>query len=147
MNLAGGALTASIDSNQDQAGATFQSIGSISAGSVLISGTGANDNVTIGKSLTTSIDSVVFSNLDTVTLNGSLSSATTVGTTGTVKDLLLNDDADIDAVGSINLSTVTNGLSLTGASGARNTIQVTGLAGGPAGHLAVFPGSVFAPPV
>ncbi|MEI7462497.1 MAG: hypothetical protein WCK15_24120, partial [Pirellula sp.] len=127
-DLTGGALVATIDSNGDETGATFQSGGGISAGSVLISGTGANDNVTIGSSLTTTVGSIGFSNLDTVTLNGSLSSKTTVGITGTVKDLRLSGGADIDAVGSIDLSTGTNGLSLTGASGASSTIRATGMA-------------------
>ncbi|MEI7462287.1 MAG: hypothetical protein WCK15_23065, partial [Pirellula sp.] len=128
MNLAGGTLAATIDSNGDETGAKFQSSGTISAGSVSISGTGANDNVIIGSSLTTTVGSIAFSNLDTVTLNGSLSSATTVGTTGTVKEMLLNGGSSIVAVGTIDLTSLSNGLSLTGASGASNTIQATGLA-------------------
>jgi hypothetical protein len=128
IDLTGGTLTATIDSNDDETGATFQPNGSISAGAVFISGRGANDDVTIDSGLTTTVGSIVFSNLDTVTLNTSISSKTTVGTTGTVKNLLLNGGADINAVGSIDLSTVTNGLSLTGASGTNSTIQATGVA-------------------
>jgi hypothetical protein len=128
IDLTGGTLTATIDSNDNETGATFKPNGSISAGAVLISGRGANDDVTIDSGLTTTVGSIVFSNLDTVTLNTSISSKTTVGTTGTVKELLLSGGADINAVGSIDLSKVTNGLSLTGASGTNSTIQATGVA-------------------
>ncbi|MEI7460018.1 MAG: hypothetical protein WCK15_11470, partial [Pirellula sp.] len=126
INLTGGNLTVTIDNNNDLPVASFQSSGTISAGSVSISGNGANDNVTIGNTLTTTVGSIGFSNLDTVTLNGDVSATTTFGTTGTVNDLKLGSEADIDAVDTIDLTLVTNGLSLVGDNETTNKLTATG---------------------
>ena len=79
IDLSGGTLTAAIDSDNDNVGATFQSTGALSAGSISITGsTAGNDDVTIGSTMTSTTGAIQFSKIDDLSLQGDTTAATNI---------------------------------------------------------------------
>ncbi len=131
VNLSNGNLTATIDSNNDQAGATFSSAGDVTAGSVSIVGTQKNDDAIIGSSSTPStlrstVGSIQFSNIRTLTLQQAVNAKTTLAITTTLNKLLLGSGATIDTGGLLDLATNVPQIELSGTNGTTNTLTAKG---------------------
>ena len=126
--LLGGSLTAIIDSNNNDAGATFQSTGALSAGSISIAGsTTVNDHVTIGSTATSTTGAILFSKIDDLALQGDVTAATTVAFTNVAGPLVLGSNADVTANnGSLDFSSIASGVLLGGVTGSTNLIEARG---------------------
>jgi len=126
--LLGGSLTATIDSNNNDAGATFQSTGALSAGSISIAGsTTVNDHVTIGSTATSTTGAIQFSNIDDLAFQGDVTAATNLTFTNVIGPLVLGSNADVTANnGSLDFSSIASGVLLGGVTGSTNLIEARG---------------------
>lgn len=127
LQIGSGDLSATIDSNSNQANAFFQSSGAMSAGSMTFTGTSTNDNVTFGGSVSTSLAAIQFSNLDDITFLGSVSSATSITFTNINGQLVLGNNVSVATTnGSLDLSPIAGGILLNGPNGTSNSITANG---------------------
>ncbi len=131
INLSGGTLSATIDSNNDDANATFQSTGALSAGSISISGSATvNDNVTLGSAVTTSTGAIQFSQISSLTFQGDVTAATNVTFSSITGQLALGSSVDITANnGPIDFSPITSGILLAGNNGSTNVLTAKSATG------------------
>ncbi len=132
INLSGGTFTATIDSNNDDLNATFQSTGALSAGSISISGsTTVNDDVTIGSTMAATTGSIQFTKIDDLTFQGDVTTATNITFTNVAGPLSLGSNVDVTANnGPINFSSITSGIQLAGSNGSVNILTANGATGG-----------------
>ncbi|MDX1926266.1 MAG: hypothetical protein SFV81_07105, partial [Pirellulaceae bacterium] len=131
INLQNGTLTSTIDSDNNNVGATFQSSGALSAGAISLTGSAtANDNVTLGSTATTTTGAIQFSQFNNLTIQGDVTAATNVTFTSIAGSLSLASNVDITANnGPLNLATIASGLQLTGSNGSTNQLTAQGATG------------------
>jgi hypothetical protein len=131
VNLAGGTLTANVDTNNDDNNATFQSTGALSAGAMSINGsTAANDNITLGSTATTTTGAIQFSQINNLTFQGDVTAATNITFSNIAGSLALGSNVDVTANnGPIDFSTITSGIQLTGSNGSTNILTANGATG------------------
>ncbi len=129
--LSGGAFSATIDSDNNDNNATFHSIGTLSAGSISITGSATNnDDVTLDSSVTATTGSIQFSRIDDLSLLGDVTAATDVSFTNVSGLLSLGSNADITAnTGPIDFSTISAGIQLAGSDGSTNVLTANGATG------------------
>ena len=126
--LLGGSLTATIDSNNNDAGATFQSTGALSGGTISIAGsTTVNDHVTIGSTATSTTGAIQFWNIDDLAFQGDVTAATNVTFTNVTGPLVLGSNVDVTAnTGSLDFSSISAGVLLGGVTGSTNVMEAKG---------------------
>ncbi|MEQ1825484.1 MAG: hypothetical protein ABL921_06040 [Pirellula sp.] len=131
VNLLGGTLNATIDSDNDNVGATFQSTGALSAGVISISGSNTvNDDVTIGSTATTTTGAIQFSKIEDLSLQGDMTAATNITFSNVDGPLVLGSNVDVIAnSGPIDFSSIASGIRLDGVNGSTNSIQAQGSTG------------------
>lgn len=130
INLAGGSLSVTIDSNNNQSARSFTSTGNISASTITINGTSSNDTVSVNGTLTSTTGAIQFNSLDTITFAANVSSATNITFTNVDGPLNLGSNVSVTSgSGTLNFSTIASGMVLTGINGSTNTITANGATG------------------
>ena len=131
VNLSGGTFAATIDSNNNNSNATFQSTGALSAGSISIAGsTTVNDDVTLSSTVTSTTGAIQFSNIDDLAFQADVSAATNITFTSVTGPLSLGSNVDVTANnGPINFSSVTSGIQLAGSNASINILAANGATG------------------
>jgi hypothetical protein len=131
VDLTGGTLSVSVDSNDDNVGAAFVSSGALNAGTVSISGsTTRNDNVTIGSNLNTTSSGISFSQINNLNFIGDVTAATNVTFANIDGQLNLESNADVTASnGAIDFTSIASGVQLAGVNGSTNVITANGASG------------------
>ena len=131
VNLSGGTFAATIDSNNNNSNATFQSTGALSAGTISIAGsTTVNDDVTLGSTVTSTTGAIQFSQVEDLSFQGDVTAATNITFTSVTGPLSLGSNVDVTANnGPINFSSITSGIQLAGSNGSTNIIKANGATG------------------
>ena len=116
-NLLGGTFAATIDSDNNDLNATFQSTGALSAGSISITGSAAgDDDVTLDSTVTATTGGIQFSKVDDLSFQGDVTAATNITFTNVAGPLSLDSNVDVTAnIGPINFSSITSGIQLAGS--------------------------------
>ena len=128
LDLSGGELVARVDTGDASPGAQWRSTGMVSAGSLELYGSAAGDDVVrIEGGLTSTVGEVLWSGWDEVHLSSDVLSAGGVTATGISGGVVLGSGADIEAVGSIELSTGVAAVVLQGSAGSVNRLDASGV--------------------
>ncbi|MDX1930376.1 MAG: hypothetical protein SFV81_27875, partial [Pirellulaceae bacterium] len=126
INLSGGALEANVDVNNNEAGTIFRSNGVITAGSLAVSGSAANNDIaSIGANVATT-GTVSFSNLDQLRIQALITAGTTFNASNIVGAVDFSGISGITANGSIDLLTSVNSIRLSGVAGDTTSIDAKG---------------------
>ena len=140
IDLTGGTLSASVDSNDDNVGSTFVSSGALAAGSFSILGSATrNDDISIGSTLNTTSTGISFSQISNLAFIGDVTAATNVTFTNVTGELSLGLNVDVTANnGPLDFSAIASGLRLVGSNGTTSILTASGATG------SLFLGSVLA---
>ncbi len=127
INLSGGNLLAEVDRDGDDSGASFQSTGSLSIGTLTLYGSGvALDDILFIEGGANASSAIEFANWQDLNLLSDVSSGAGISVSDIAGSVVFGSNADLLTAGSIDLATLVPGIILQGDDGTTNAITATG---------------------